>query len=286
MTDAPDPEGIFRVRLADGSIRLAVGPARTGPASLLDPGLEIVDVLRGGRTGLRDAVGGTTHGQVPADSRILAPVDVQEVWAAGVTYRRSHEARVEEATEPSVYDRVHVADRPELFFKSTAVRVQGPDDPIGVRADSTWDVPEPELVLVVTSSLEIAGYTLGNDVSSRSIEGDNPLYLPQAKVYRWSCAIGPALVPADRVDLPLDLAMTIRRGDVDVFHGTTSTAQLRRTPEDLVGYLGRAMDFPDGALLMTGTGIVPDASFSLLPGDVVEIDGGPLGLLRNATERI
>ena len=286
MTDGHDPDGLFRLQLSDGSVRLAVGPGRTGPRSLLDPQASIVDVLRGGRVGLRDAVNGTTVGRVPEGSRVLAPLDVQEVWAAGVTYRRSHEARVEEAIEPSVYDRVHVADRPELFFKSIASRVQGVGDPIGVRADSDWDVPEPELVLVVTPSLEIAGYTLGNDVSSRSIEGDNPLYLPQAKVYRWSCAIGPALVPADAVDLPLVLAMTVRRGGLDVFHGTTSTAELRRSLDELVSYLGRAMDFPDGALLMTGTGIVPDASFSLLPGDVVEIDGGPLGLLRNTTERV
>ena len=286
MTETSDRDGLFRIRFPDGTVRLAVGLARSGPASLLDPRLAIVDVLRGGREGLRDAIDGPTHGPVPLGSRILAPLDVQEVWAAGVTYRRSHEARVEEATEPSVYDRVYIADRPELFFKSTAARVQGVGDPIGVRADSDWDVPEPELVLVVTSSLEIAGYTLGNDVSSRSIEGDNPLYLPQAKVYRWSCAIGPALVPADAVDLPLDLAMTVRRDGLDVFHGTTSTGELRRSVDELVAYLGRAMDFPDGAFLMTGTGIVPDASFSLRPGDVVEIDGGPLGILRNATERV
>lgn len=286
MTGAGDPDGLFRLRLPDGAIRLAVGPARSGPASLLDPRLAVVDVLRSGRGALGDAVRGPSVGPVPQGSQVLAPLDAQEVWAAGVTYRRSHEARVEEATEPSVYDRVHVADRPELFFKSTAARVQGLDDPIGVRADSVWDVPEPELVLVVTSSLEIAGYTLGNDVSSRSIEGDNPLYLPQAKVYRWSCAIGPALVPADAVELPLDLAMTVRRDGLEVFHGTTSTAELRRSLDELVAYLGQAMDFPDGALLMTGTGIVPDASFSLGPGDLVEIDGGPLGLLRNATERV
>ncbi len=289
MTDAglkPGADGLFRLRLPDGSVRLAVGPARSGPVSLMDPRLSILHVLQGGRAALSDAVGGPTHGPVPPGAQVLAPLDEQEVWAAGVTYRRSHEARVEEATEPSVYDRVHVAERPELFFKSTASRVQGVGQPIGVRADSDWNVPEPELVLVVTSSLEIAGYTLGNDVSSRSIEGDNPLYLPQAKVYRWSCAIGPALVPADAVDLPLDLAMTVHRRGLAVFHGTTSTAELRRSLEELVAYLGLAMDFPDGALLMTGTGIVPDASFSLLPGDIVEIDGGPLGILRNTTERV
>lgn len=286
MTDERGAPAVFRLRLPDGSIRLAAGHARSGPASLLEPRLTIADLLRGGRDALGDAATRTGQAPIPDGSRILAPVDVQEVWAAGVTYRRSHEARVEEATEPSVYDRVHVAERPELFFKSTGQRVQGTGDPIGVRGDSTWDVPEPELVLVVTSSLEIAGYTLGNDVSSRSIEGDNPLYLPQAKVYRWSCAIGPALVPVASVGLPIDLGLTVRRGATDVFHGSTTTGGLRRTPDELVEWLARAMDFPDGVLLMTGTGIVPDASFTLRAGDLVEIDGGPLGVLHNPTELV
>ena len=142
------------------------------------------------------------------------------------------------------------------------------------------------MVLVVSSTLEIVGYTLGDDASSRSIEGDNPLYLPQAKFYRWSCSIGPALVPADAVVLPLDITLTVHRSAGQAFTGSTSTAALRRSLEELVAYLGRALDFPDGALLMTGTGIVPDASFTLQAGDIVEIDGGPLGVLRNPTERV
>src|SRR4051794_5075916 len=251
--------GLFRVALPDSSIRLAVGDTRSGPSELLAPERTIADILRAGRRGLRDAVAGRTTGLVPTGSRILAPLDVQEVWAAGVTYRRSHDARVEEASEPSVYDKVYVAERPELFFKSPAARVRATGEAIGIRSDSTWDVPEPELVLIVTASLEIAGYVLGDDVSSRSIEGDNPLYLPQAKFYRGSCAIGPALVPADAVALPLDIALTISRGGDVAFTGSTSTAALRRSPEELVAWLGRALDFPDGALLMTGTGIVPDA---------------------------
>ena len=286
MTDERGAPAVFRLRLPDASIRLATGHARSGPASLVDPAVTVVDLLRRGRDGLAAAVRGTSFGPIPDGSRVLAPVDVQEVWAAGVTYRRSHEARVEEATEPSVYDRVHVAERPELFFKSTASRVQGPGDPIGVRADSDWDVPEPELVLVVTSTLEIAGYTLGNDVSSRSIEGENPLYLPQAKVYRWSCAIGPALVPADAITLPVDLGLTVRRDGAVAFQGSTSTDGLRRSPAELVDFLARAMDFPDGALLMSGTGIVPDATFTLQAGDLVEIDGGPLGILHNPTQLV
>jgi 2-dehydro-3-deoxy-D-arabinonate dehydratase len=284
MIDEQGAPAVFRLRLPDRSIRLAAGHARSGPVSLLDPRLAVVDLLRGGQDALRDAALEAAEAPIPDGSRILAPVDVQEIWAAGVTYRRSHEARVEEATEPSVYDRVYVAERPELFFKATGARVQGAGDPIGVRADSTWDVPEPELVLVVTSSLQIAGYTLGNDVSSRSIEGENPLYLPQAKVYRWSCAIGPALVPAVSVSLPIDLDLTVHRGATEAFHGSTTTAGLRRTPDELVDYLARAMDFPDGVLLMTGTGIVPDASFTLQPADVVEIDGVPRRVMIGETD--
>ncbi|MFL5650028.1 MAG: fumarylacetoacetate hydrolase family protein [Chloroflexota bacterium] len=278
--------GLFRVALPDGSVRLAAGDTRGGPTDLIGPDRTIADILRAGRGGLSDAVAGPTAGPVPTGATILAPLDAQEVWAAGVTYRRSHEARVEEASEPSVYDKVYVADRPELFFKSTPARVRATAEAIGIRTDSSWDVPEPELILVITPSLEIAGYALGDDVSSRSIEGDNALYLPQAKFYRWSCAIGPALVPADAVELPLDISLTVRRGADVAFAGSTSTAALRRSPDELVAWLGRALDFPDGALLMTGTGIVPDASFTLQPGDDVEIDGGPLGILRNPVDRV
>jgi 2-dehydro-3-deoxy-D-arabinonate dehydratase len=278
--------GLFRVALPDASVRLAVGDTRTGPTDLLASDRTIADILRAGREGLNAAVAGPTAGRVPTDATILAPLDAQEVWAAGVTYRRSHEARVEEASEPSVYDKIYVADRPELFFKSTPARVRATAEAIGIRSDSSWDVPEPELILVVTPSLEIAGFALGDDVSSRSIEGDNALYLPQAKFYRWSCAIGPALVPANAVRLPLDIWLTVRRGTAVAFAGSTSTAALRRSPEELVAWLGRALDFPDGVLLMTGTGIVPDASFTLQPGDEVEIDGGPLGVLRNPVDRI
>jgi 2-dehydro-3-deoxy-D-arabinonate dehydratase len=278
--------GLFRVALPDRSVRLAVGDTGSGPSDLLAPDRTIADILGAGRDGLSHAVAGETVGPVPAGARVLAPLDVQEVWAAGVTYLRSHDARVEEASEPSVYDTVYVADRPELFFKSTAVRVRATGEPIGIRSDSTWDVPEPELILVVTPSFEIAGYALGDDVSSRSIEGDNPLYLPQAKSYRGSCAIGPALVPVDDVALPLDITLTVRRGGAVAYTGSTSTSALRRSPEELVAWLGRALDFPDGALLMTGTGIVPDSSFTLQSGDSVEIDGGPLGVLRNPTELV
>jgi 2-dehydro-3-deoxy-D-arabinonate dehydratase len=275
--------GVFRLLLPDGSIRLAAGDVAAGPRVLLEPRLSIARLLRTGRDGLRDAAATTAGEPVPDGSLVLAPVDRQEVWAAGVTYLRSHAARAEESTERTVYDRVYEADRPELFFKAAGWRVQGPGAPIGIRADSAWNVPEPELVLVVTPAMAIAGLVLGNDVSSRSIEGENPLYLPQAKVYDRSCAIGPALIPFDRVPLPVEIRLTIARAGTVVFDGRTSTDQMRRRLEELVAALGAAMTFPDGALLMTGTGIVPDAPFTLLPGDIVEIDGGPLGILENPT---
>ncbi|MBI3967355.1 MAG: fumarylacetoacetate hydrolase family protein [Chloroflexi bacterium] len=220
-------------------------------------------------------------------ARLLAPIDAQEVWAAGVTYRRSEEARVEESSTPDVYSRVYAAERPELFFKATPHRVSGPDEPIAVRADSVWDVPEPELALVLNRRLEIVGYTIGNDVSSRSIEGENPLYLPQAKVYLGGCALGPAITPAWLVAEPYDLAirMRVERAGAEVWSGAASTAGLKRRFEELVAYLGRDNSFPDGAVLLTGTGLVPDAPFTLLPGDVVEITIDDVGTLRNPVIR-
>lgn len=219
--------------------------------------------------------------------RLLAPIDAQEVWAAGVTYRRSEEARVEESSTPDVYSRVYAAERPELFFKATPHRVSGPDEPIAVRADSVWDVPEPELALVLSRRLEIVGYTIGNDVSSRSIEGENPLYLPQAKVYVGGCALGPAITPAWLVAEPYDLAirMRVERAGAEVWSGVASTAGLKRRFEELVAYLGRDNSFPDGAVLLTGTGLVPDAPFTLRPGDTVEITIDDVGTLRNPVIR-
>jgi 2-dehydro-3-deoxy-D-arabinonate dehydratase len=222
----------------------------------------------------------------PADgsaegSRILAPIDDQEVWAAGVTYLRSRDARIEESAEPTVYDRVYDAARPELFFKSVAWRVRGPGEPIGVRADSPWNVPEPELALVVAADGQIAGYTIGNDVSSRTIEGENPLYLPQAKVYDGACALGPAIVPADAVEPPFGIRLAIDRGGSTMVDETTTSDRLRRSFDELTGYLVRALSFPAGAFLLTGTGIVPAPPFSLEPGDRVTIEIAGLGRLEN-----
>jgi 2-dehydro-3-deoxy-D-arabinonate dehydratase len=227
-----------------------------------------------------------TSGQQAATPR--APIDGQtEVWAAGVTYRRSEEARVEESGTPDIYTKVYSAERPELFFKATPRRVAGPEEPVVVRADSTWDVPEPELALVINAGAEIVGYTIGNDVSSRSIEGDNPLYLPQAKVYSRSCALGPGITPAWQIDDPyaLHMRMRILRDGQVHWSGEASTADLKRRLEDLVEYLFREDDFPDGVILSTGTALVPDSPFSLQHGDVVEIDIDQLGLLRNPVVR-
>jgi 2-dehydro-3-deoxy-D-arabinonate dehydratase len=219
-------------------------------------------------------------GEPAAGSKLLAPVEpTQEVWAAGVTYLRSRDAREEESQVKDVYSRVYEAKRPELFFKAPGWRVAGHDMPIRVRADSAWNVPEPELALVINSAGEIIGHTVCNDVSSRDIEGDNPLYLPQAKVYDGSCAVGPGIHVGDTERLrDLTIALEITRGGRTVFTGETRTSQLKRSPEELADYLYLELDFPSGAFLSTGTGIVPGQDFSLTHGDVVAITVGDLTL--------
>jgi len=214
----------------------------------------------------------------------LAPVDRQEIWAAGVTYKRSKVAREEESKGAAqFYDKVYTAARPELFLKATPERVVGPNQPIRVRADSKWNVPEPELTLVVSPSLRIVGYTIGNDVSSRDIEGENPLYLPQAKVYKQSCSVGPLITLADSMPpLPeVEIRLVIRRGGKIGFEGSTTLAQMARTPESLVEWLGKENEFPHGVLLLTGTGIVPPDDFSLSSGDIVDITITGIGTLTN-----
>jgi 2-dehydro-3-deoxy-D-arabinonate dehydratase len=218
-----------------------------------------------------------------ADVEVLAPIDGRtEVWAAGVTYEISREARTEESERSAdVYRMVYEAERPELFFKSAAWRVVGDGGDIAVRADSTLDVPEPELALVVNAYGDVVGYTICNDVSSRSIEGANPLYLPQAKIYTGSCALGPMVRPVWEVPAPYDLTieLTVRRSGAVHWRGTASTAQLRRRFEDLVGYLMRCTKHPDGVVLATGTCLVPPPPFTLQPGDVVEIGIDQVGRL-------
>jgi len=219
-----------------------------------------------------------------ADVTFLAPVDRQEIWAAGVTYKRSKVAREEEsAGAAQFYDKVYSAARPELFMKATPERVTNPGEPIRVRADSKWNVPEPELTLVITPGLKIVGYTVGNDVSSRDIEGENPLYLPQAKIYTGSCAVGPWVTLADAIAelTACEIRLVIHRGGAVAFDGSTSIAQMNRTPEYLVEWLGKENAFPHGVLLMTGTGIVPPDAFSLSTGDSVDITIGGIGTLTN-----
>lgn len=276
-------DGLYRIHDPASGPRLAVGPVDGPPERSLPAHLTIADVLRDGPDGLARTVAAPDGEPLPAGSLppILAPVDRQEVWAAGVTYRRSRDARKDESTVADVYDRVYVADRPELFFKAAGWRVSGPDDPVGIRSDSTWDVPEPELGLVVSSDGSIAGWVIGNDMSSRSIEGENPLYLPQAKVYERSCALGPCLVPRTAIDLPVGIHLRIERDGVAVFEGASTSSEIVRSFEDLVASLVQALDFPDGAILLTGTGVVPGQDFTLRPDDVVEIRIDGLGLLRN-----
>ena len=215
-----------------------------------------------------------------ANGMLLPPIEAwHEVWAAGVTYLRSREAREVESSVKDVYSRVYEAERPELFFKAIGWRVVGHRMPIRVRGDSRWNVPEPELTLVINSHREIIGFSVGNDVSSRDIEGDNPLYLPQAKVYEGSCALGPGILLSE-VDRLRDLLIQaeVSRGGRSIFKGETRTAQMKRPFEELVACLGRELDFPRGVFLMTGTGIVPPQDFSMAPGDLVRITIGSLTL--------
>ena len=257
----------------------------------------------GGPITLREALNGTVgqlqaqieaasaapgSGDPLADVTLLTPLDEQEVWAAGVTYLRSRDAHMEESQEKTVYDRVYDAERPEIFFKANPARVVDPGQAVAIRSDSTWDVPEPELTLVLTSAGEIAGYTIGNDVSSRSVEGENPLYLPQAKVYRRCAAVGPVIALAWELTAPREktVRLQINRDGGAIFEGTTSTNQMHRTFEDLVSYLFRDNDFPEGVFLMTGTGIIPPSEFTLEDGDVVAISIEGIGTLVNPVVRL
>jgi 2-dehydro-3-deoxy-D-arabinonate dehydratase len=220
--------------------------------------------------------------------RILAPVASQEVWAAGVTYYRSRDARMAEAREAGAndfYDRVYTAERPELFLKSTPHRVAGPGQAVRIRGDASWNVPEPELALAIASSGKIIGYTIGNDMSSRDIEGQNPLYLPQAKIYDRSCALGPCVFVSEK-PLPstTEISMDIARDGHSTFSGSTTLAQLKRSFESLVDYLYRDNSFPHGCILLTGTGIVPPDDFTLKSGDTISITIEPIGTLVNTVQ--
>ncbi|WAH36732.1 fumarylacetoacetate hydrolase family protein [Alicyclobacillus dauci] len=219
--------------------------------------------------------------------RLLPPVVSPEVWASGVTYERSREARnAETQIKDSVYDRVYVAERPELFFKATYDRVVAPGHPVALRSDSQWMVPEPELCIVISAAGDLIGWTVGNDLSSRDIEGENPLYLPQAKVFARSCSFGPVLLWNTGEQRPeeWDIELTIARDGVIAFQGSVSFSQFRRSFATLIEYLRRDNPIQDGTVLMTGTGIVPPDEFTLANGDVVEIFIDAVGMLRNPVE--
>jgi 2-dehydro-3-deoxy-D-arabinonate dehydratase len=227
--------------------------------------------------------------EVAAPTELLAPIESQEVWAAGVTYFRSRAARMAESQDAGggdFYDRVYSAERPELFSKATAHRVVGSGAAVRIRRDSKWNVPEPELTLLISPAGKILGYTIGNDMSSRDIEGENPLYLPQAKVYDGSCALGPAiLVTTDPPGPTTNIRVKIVRGSATMFDEGTTLKELKRKPEELVSYLYREASFPHGAFLMTGTGVVPPDTFTLLPGDRVDISIDGIGTLSNVVEQ-
>ena len=215
---------------------------------------------------------------------LLTPVEGQEVWAAGVTYLRSKTARMEESDfSANAYDLVYEADRPELFLKSLPEKVAGPSEAVGIRADSKWNVPEPELVLMVNSRKELVGFTIGNDMSSRDIEGANLLYLPQAKVYDRSCAVGPWVVlgASEAEAREWSIGVEIVRDDVAVFNGETSIDNIKRSFDELTDYLCRSQTFPNGAMLLTGTGVVPPDDFTLAAGDVIRITVSGIGVLEN-----
>ena len=247
-------------------------------------GDQITEVA-GNLSSILEASNPATGKSLPAKNvRLLAPIERQEVWAAGVTYLRSKKARMEESNfSATAYDRVYEADRPELFFKSMPEKVAGPGEEIGIRKDGKWNVPEPELALVLNSKGRIVGYTIGNDMSSRDIEGENLLYLPQAKIYKRSCALGPVIVTgvSEEEARRWTIRLEIRRAGKSVFEGNTSVNNIRRKFQDLADYLFRSQEFPNGAILLTGTGIVPPDEFTLAEGDEVTIEISGIGRLQN-----
>jgi 2-dehydro-3-deoxy-D-arabinonate dehydratase len=226
-----------------------------------------------------------SHHPLANPAVLRAPIGSQEVWAAGVTYFRSRDARMEESKSAgggNFYDRVYTAERPELFFKATPHRVVGHLGKVAIRSDASWSVPEPELTLLISPNGKILGYTIGNDMSSRDIEGENPLYLPQAKVYGRSCALGPGiLVSPEPLPPSTEIRLEILRAGQAVFAGSTTLSNLKRDPAALVRYLYRDNPFPNGAFLLTGTGVVPPDSFTLLPADEIRISIAPIGTLIN-----
>lgn len=283
----------YRVRSDDGPRLLARHGRKTydlTTAAGVESVRELALAAAGMQGGIDDAA--RTHlddapllGTERFQSNAIRPAVPDEVWAAGVTYETSNDAREEESGRASMYQDVFENERPELFFKATPSRTVGPGDAVGIRSDSEWDVPEPELAVVVFRG-DILGYTVGNDMSSRSLEGQNPLYLPQAKIYENCCAIGPCIASPESVGDPRDLEMSMRieRDDETAFAGSTSTSKMARSCEELVSYLDDHDSIPELAVLLTGTSLVPPDDFTLAEGDRIEIDIENVGTLRNRVE--
>lgn len=273
---------LWRLSVGD-EVRLAAGAPEEGPQQLLPEGLSLDGLLSRGGDALRNAMSGPGDEPVPNGARVLCPLEGQEVWASGVTFERSRSARNEEAGPVDFYDRVYAAERPELFGKAAVGRSRGPEEPVTIRADSGWDVPEPELGVVADASGRIVAYTCGNDMSSRSIEAENPLYLPQAKVYTGSCSVGPCLLPvADAAPVAeLEIRLVIERDGAEFYADQVSVSTMHREFDELVDWLFRGQDFPVGVVLLTGTSIVPPLEFTLAQGDVVTVEIPGVGRLRN-----
>lgn len=273
---------LWRLLTPAGRVQLARGDAKQ-PIEYLDPDLTVGSLLGPDGPGLDQLTKLPGYGRVH-DHLVLTPLDSQPVWAAGVTFARSRQARLAESGGADFYQRVYEADRPELFIKASPGMALGSGQSITIRSDSAWNVPEPELVVILDHAGVIVAYTLGNDVSSRSIEAENPLYLPQAKIWDGSCAIGPALIPATMVADPFDLVvgLTVTRGSAEIFREQVQISAMRRTPTELADWLTRHQRFPSGVALMTGTSMVPPDDFSLQSADSVTISCHSLGALHNS----
>ncbi len=274
---------VGKVQLASGEIRVVLVE---GELVRILKSATLAEILHAASpsTAAQDAVDSSRSAIPLGQVRVLAPIDQQEVWAAGVTYKRSKEERERESAGAArFYDLVYFADRPEIFFKSPANRVVGTGEAVNIRRDSKWNVPEPELALVISPDLKLVGFTAGNDMSSRDIEGENPLYLPQAKFYDRSCAVGPWITLADAMPKPDDttIRILIERAGKPEFDGSTKVSAMKRSFDDLISWLGRETSFPAGAILFTGTGIVPADDWTLAVGDVVHIEITGIGRLTN-----
>lgn len=283
--NGPHAWALWRIESVAGA-RWAVGAPADGPAAVLPEGFTLSSLLDG--TQDFTAYRNLPVEPLPPKWRLLAPLDEQEVWAAGVTFIQSRYAREAESSAPDFYREVYFADRPELFLKASPGTAVGSEDAVGIRADSSWNVPEPELALVVDAQGQVVAFTLGNDVSSRSIEGENPLYLPQAKVYDQSCAIGPCLVPVGDVGRvsDIEIRVSVHRAGAAVFDGSGPLSDLKRDPADLVRWLFAARSFSAGVVLLCGTSIVPPDEFTLLPGDEIQINAPQLGALVNTVTQV